>query len=157
MRIAPLLVASACASASAQQQDLRMAPRATPDEAKSFVAKVNQEALKFAVESSTADWIKNTYITDDTERNAASANERSLAYAVDAAKNAVRFKDLQLDPDTARMLYLLRISSPVIEDPQKRLEMTTLAAKLEGFYGKAKDAKGRDLEQLSDVMRLSHD
>ena len=60
-----------------------------------------------------------------------------------------------LDADTARMLYLLRINSPVIDDAGKRLEMTTLAARLEGNYGKAKDKKGRDLEVLSDLMRKS--
>ncbi|MCC6527010.1 MAG: M2 family metallopeptidase, partial [Polyangiaceae bacterium] len=37
----------------------------------------------------------------------------------------------------------------------KRLEMTTLAAGLEGHYGKAKDPKGRDLEVLSNIVRTS--
>ena len=122
-----------------------------------FVAKVNEEAKKYAVEAAIADWIKSTYITDDTERNDATANERLLAYSTEAIKTAVRFKDLQLDPDTARTLYLLRVSSPVIDDPAKRLEMTSLAARLDGYYGKAKDAKGRDLEQLSDIMRKTAD
>ena len=45
----------------------------------------------------------------------------------------------------------------MIDDPAKRLEMTSLAARLDGYYGKAKDAKGRDLEQLSDIMRKTAD
>ncbi len=151
----------ACASASTRQT----APAAAtaqmqqPDaaDAKPFVAKVNDDLKRLFTESSTSDWIKNTYITDDTERNAASANERVLAYVTEAAKTATRFKDMQLDADTARMLYLLRVGSPVIEDPAKRLEMTSLAARLEGYYGAAKDAKGRDLEDLSKIVDRSHD
>ncbi|HET9754033.1 MAG TPA: M2 family metallopeptidase [Myxococcales bacterium] len=119
---------------------------------KQFVARVNEDLKRLFAESSTADWIKNTYITGDTERNAAAANERVLAYQSEAAKTAASFKDMQLDPDTSRMLYLLRISSPVMEDPARRLEMTSLAARLEGYYGAAKDAKGRDLEDLEKII-----
>ncbi len=129
--------------------------RNTPEEAKRFVAGVNEQLKRYLVEASVAEWIKSTYITDDTEQNAAAAEERLLGYSSDAAHGATRFKDVKVDEDTGRMLYLLRIGSPVIEDPAKRLEMTTLAARLEGNYGKAKDGKGRDLEQLSDLMRKS--
>jgi peptidyl-dipeptidase A len=139
------------ASGSAQLQ------QASPGDAKQFVAKVNDDLKRLSIESSTAEWIKSTYITDDTERNAAAANERVLAYSSDAAKTATKFKDMSLDPDTARMLYLLRIASPVIDDPAKRAELTSLGARLEGYYGAAKDAKGRDLEDLSKIVDRSHD
>ena len=162
------LALAACASTTAQSAPTSE-PKATPpksealrfqrndpEEAKRFVKDVDVQLRHFLVEASVADWIKSTYITDDTERNSASANERSLGYASDAAKAAVPFKNMPgLDADTARMLYLLRIGSPVIDDAGKRLEMTTLAARLEGNYGKAKDKKGRDLEVLSDLMRKS--
>jgi peptidyl-dipeptidase A len=158
----PLLLAAAalCACAPAASQQTPPSPgaqaqRASPEDAKPFVARVNGDLKRLFSESSTADWIKNTYITDDTERSAASANERVLAYQSDAAKTATRFKDLQLDADTARSLYLLRIASPVVEDPKARLEMTSLAARLEGYYGAAKDAKGRDLEDLSKIVDRS--
>src|SRR5207244_3912351 len=103
MKIAVLLLAGCATQSTPQPQQ--------------FVAKVNEEAKKFAVEAAIADWIKSTYITDDTERNDATANERLLAYSTEAIKTAVRFKDLQLDPDTARALYLLRISCPVLAAP----------------------------------------
>jgi peptidyl-dipeptidase A len=162
MKIRSLLAAAAlfaCASAATQQtppssSNNLVQGRPAPD-AKQFVAKVNDDLKRLFTESSTAEWIKNTYITDDTERNAAAANERVLAYSSDAVKMATRFKDMELDADTARMLYLLRIGSPVIDDPAKRLEMTSLAARLEGYYGAAKDAKGRDLEELSKIVDRS--
>ena len=138
------------ATSSAQVQ------QASPGDAKQFVAKVNEDLKHLSVESSTAEWIKSTYITDDTERNAAAANERVLAYSSDAAKTATKFKDMSLDADTTRMLYLLRIGSLVIDDPAKRQELTSLGARLEGYYGAAKDAKGRDLEELSKIVDRSH-
>src|SRR5256886_11691544 len=58
------------ATSSAQVQ------QASPADAKQFVAKVNEDLKHLSVESATAEWIKSTYITDDTERNAAAANER---------------------------------------------------------------------------------
>ncbi len=147
--------APAAQAAPPRSEGLRF-QRNDPQEAKRFVSAVNDQLKRFLIEASVADWIKSTFITDDTERNSASANERLLGYASDAAKSAVPFKDLPgLDADTTRMLYLLRIGSPVIDDPAQRLEMTTLAARLEGHYGKAKDKKGRDLEVLSDVLRKS--
>ncbi|MGZ3479946.1 MAG: M2 family metallopeptidase, partial [Myxococcaceae bacterium] len=46
-------------------------PPATPDEARAFVKTVNAEMKALAVKGSTADWIKSTYITGDTERASA--------------------------------------------------------------------------------------
>ncbi len=134
--------------------------KATPDEAKQFVEKVNADLKRLLTKQSTAEWIKNTYITDDTERNAAYANEDLLGYINNAIKGARRFEGLQLDPDTARMLHLLKVSQPLAApaDAQKRAELTATASKLEGLYGKGKycgkDGKGkcRDLGELSDVM-----
>ena len=150
----------ACAPAATRQAppatSSAQVRQASPGDAKQFVAKVNEDLKHLSVESSTAEWIKSTYITDDTERNAAVANERVLAYSSDAAKTATNFKDMSLDADTTRMLYLLRIGSLVIDDPAKRQELTSLGARLEGYYGAAKDAKGRDLEDLSKIVDRSH-
>jgi peptidyl-dipeptidase A len=152
-----LAAALFCCAPAATQPKPSAAQQPSAADPKEFVARVNRDLKRLFAESSTADWIKNTYITGDTERNAASANERVLAYLSDAAKTAASFKDMQLDADTSRMLYLLRVSSPVMEDPARRLEMTSLAARLEGSYGAAKDKKGRDLEDLEKVIDHSRD
>jgi Angiotensin-converting enzyme len=65
MRSSPVVAAAvlaACAPAAAQQ--------APPPDPKQFVAKVNEDLKRLFVESSTADWIKSAYSTDDTERSA---------------------------------------------------------------------------------------
>src|SRR5262249_1655219 len=112
----------------------------TSKTAKAFVDDVNKQLKRLQVRSSTAEWIKNTDITDDTERMAADANEELLGYTARAVKEAARFRNVPADPDTKRMMYLLRVSSPLAapSDPALRLELTTLGAKMEGTYGKAK-------------------
>ena len=116
---------------------------ATAEDAKAFVKKLDADLRKLWVRQSTAEWIKSTYITDDTERNAAAFNEDAMAYLTQANKDALRFKGLKLDPETERMLYLLRISSalPAPSNAEKRTELANTAAKLEGLYGKGKSCK----------------
>jgi len=161
---APAAAKSPGKSAAAPGKAVAPGQKGTPEEAKAFVTKANDDLKRLWVRSQTAEWIKNTYITDDTERNAAGLNEEVLAYQTQAIKDAVRFTGLKLDPTTERMLYLLRVSAtmPSPADPAKRQELTQLAAKLEGLYGKGKwcgaDGKAtcRDLGELEDVLRKSH-
>src|SRR5688500_12107576 len=78
-RVLVLVLAMAVAAAGVSGAALRMA-RAEPevpapaagapgvDEARRFVARVNDDLKVLTVRAGTAEWIKNTYITDDTER-----------------------------------------------------------------------------------------
>jgi peptidyl-dipeptidase A len=135
--------------------------RATPAEAQAFVKRVDVELKKLWIRQSVAEWIKSTYITDDTERNAAAMNEDVMEYLTRTAREAQRFKGLKLDAETARQLQLLRVATalPAPSNAEKRAELAALAAKLEGLYGKGKfcttpaDEKTcRDLMQLSKVL-----
>jgi len=99
--------------------------RATPDEARSFIDTAEQKLLQLGVDSGRADWVKSTYITDDTESMAAKANERSISAAVDYAKQATRFDGLNLDPVTARKIKLLK-TSLVIATPSAPKEAEEL-------------------------------
>jgi len=148
----------AAAPASAQQP--------TAADAKQFVADANAELQRLWVRASTAEWIKATYITDDTERNAAALNEDVMAYLSKAIPQAARFDGVKVDPDTARALKLLKLSSmlPAPSDPAKRRELAELAAKLDGLYGKgkycpparAKDEKPcLDLQDLEEILQKS--
>ncbi|HTS79769.1 MAG TPA: M2 family metallopeptidase [Myxococcaceae bacterium] len=140
-------------------------PAATADEARAFVKKVNEDLRGLTVKQSTADWIKATYITEDTERASAWANDDLLAYVRQALDQAKRFDGLPLDADTARMIHLLRVNNTLLApaDPAHRAELTELAARMEGTYGAGKDCgpdgKGRcrDLQALEQVMDRSRD
>jgi peptidyl-dipeptidase A len=157
---------AACATSSHKVQDTQATAQgpATAAEAKDFVAKVNTDLKDLWFKASTAEWIKATYITDDTERQAAWANDVVLAYLNEAVEKAKRYQDVKdLDPESARAIQLLRLSSalPPPADARHRAELTEIAAKLEGMYGKGQwcgpdgNGKCRNLEELSDVMAKS--
>ncbi len=145
---------------------------AKTQEAKAFVKKVEADLLRLGTRAQTAAWVANTYITDDTERNSASMAEDLSSYIAKAIKESQQYRGLKLDPDTARQLMLLRYASslPAPADPAKASELASLAAKLEGMYGKGKwcgegykegvnlaeDKKNcRDLQQLSAVLEAA--
>lgn len=151
-------------SATSATAETPAAAPPTAEQAKAFTDKVNVELKDLWVRSSTAEWIKSTYITDDTEQNAAWANEKVMAYLTDAIKQAATFKKAEgLDPQTVRFLYLLSIATtlPAPSNPAERRELAEVAAKLEGLYGKGKycgkDGQGkcRDLQELSRVLAQS--
>ena len=73
-------------------------PKATPEEARKFIDDAEQKLLLLSVDSAKADWIKSTYITDDSEALAAKLDERTIAAAVQYAKQSTRFDGLKLDP-----------------------------------------------------------
>jgi peptidyl-dipeptidase A len=147
----------------------------TAGEAKAFIDGVNAELKRLTVRASTADWIRNTDITDDTERNAAAMAEDVMAYLSKAIPEAARFDGVSADPDTTRMLHLLKLQSnlPAPRDPAKRRELAELASRLEGMYGKGKwcaaprvasaSRKGaaaprcRDVLATEDIFRESRD
>jgi peptidyl-dipeptidase A len=112
----------------------------TAADAKAFVAAASAELKRLSVRGETAEWIRNTYITDDTERNAAAMSEDLMAFLSKAIPEAARFDGVQVDPDTRRMLQLLKLHTtlPAPRDPTRRRELADLTSRLEGLYGKAK-------------------
>jgi peptidyl-dipeptidase A len=169
---APSLMGGCASSQPAEAQGqgpASAAPQGKPtaQDAKQFAQRVNDDLKRLWVRQATAEWIKATYITDDTERNAAWVNEEVLAYMNQAIKEANRFEGLELDADTARTLHLLKVNSAIAapSDAQKRAELASIAAKLEGLYGKGKYCKKdnagkescKDLGELEDVLATSRD
>jgi peptidyl-dipeptidase A len=138
-------------------------PRPDAAEARAFERSVSEGLRRLSIRQSTAAWIQSTYITDDTERNAAAMSEDLMAYLSAATLKAARFDGAELDPDVKRMLLLLKVGQtlPAPVDPARRSELATIATRLEGTYGKGKwcgtDQKRpcRDLPQLEEVMAHS--
>ncbi|HSN91957.1 MAG TPA: M2 family metallopeptidase [Anaeromyxobacteraceae bacterium] len=146
----------------------------TAAEARAFVDAADAELKRLWIRSSTAEWIKSTYITDDTERNAAALSEDVMAFLSRAIRDSARFAGAGADPETERKLHLLRIASPLPApgDPARRAELAGIAARLEGIYGKGKvcgplrspgkDAPAaragcRDLQDLEEILATSRD
>ena len=68
----------------------------TVDDARKFIDEAEAKLLALNIDAGRADWVKSTYITDDTEAMAAKADERAIAVQVDLVKQAKKFSGLKL-------------------------------------------------------------
>ena len=141
---------------------LSAAQPATVQEAQRFIAAAEARLLTLAVDDNRADWVKSTYITDDTEALAAKLDERLINATVELAKKSTRFDSLKLPPDVARKMKLLKLSLTLATpaNPKESEELTRIAAAMEGAYGKGKycppgKKECLDLEELSRIMANS--
>ncbi len=82
----------------------------TAEEAKAFVDSAEQDLLKLWIDAGRADWVKSTYITDDTEVLAAQANAKAISARRAVRQEATRFDAVKVDAETARKLRLLKLS-----------------------------------------------
>jgi peptidyl-dipeptidase A len=166
MRRALFLLAMLVTAIPVFAADNKPMPRKPPTvaEAQAFLQEAEARLRELSVESSHADWVKSTYITEDTEWLAARANARSIAAAVDYAKRSTRYDGLRLPPDDARKMKLLRlaIDLPAPSNETERNELTRLAAAMEGAYGRGRycppgSDKCLDITDITRVMATSRD
>ena len=155
------LVAALAAGGSAMADAAKPAP--TVDEAKRFVAQAEARLLDLWVRGQRADWVNNTYITDDTEILSAQANEAIIAETTAMAQAATRFDGMKLPPDVARKLKLIKLSlvMPAPNSPRLREEETRIVTSMQSDYGKGKYCPKpgvcHDLGQLEEIMASSRD
>jgi peptidyl-dipeptidase A len=116
---------------------------ATVAEAQAFMKKAEDQLEDLTVRASRAGWVQENFITDDTETMSAQANERLTAVVTQLALDARRFDGMKLPPDLARKFLLLKLSltAPAPNNDAERKELTELASKLDGMYGKGKYCK----------------
>ena len=139
--------------------------KGTADEAAKFMADVEKRLMELSIKSGRADWVKSTYITDDTEALAADANKDLIAATTEFAEQSKRFDGVDLPADLQRKMKLLKLSLtlPAPANPAEREELTKIAASMEGDYGKGKYCpegdKGKclSLSDLEDIMTNSRD
>ena len=109
-----------------------------------FIERVNDELMAMYPEITAAQWISNTYITDDSKLIAAKSNERFLTQLNDWLEQAKRFEGKEMSPQSARAINLLKIGTamPPPKDPAKLAELTRIATEMEGTYGSGTYCKG---------------
>lgn len=137
------------------------------DDARAFLERVESRLLALSEEAGRASWVQATHITGDTEILAAQANERQIAATVAFAKEATRFDGVELPPDLARKMKLLKVSLTLATpyDPKESQELTRIVASMEGKYGKGKycppgvtdQSKCLDLEEITRIMAANRD
>ncbi len=151
------LLLSGCAanqghSGSAQ----KIKPNATPSP-REFIENFNEKVVPIAKESGKAQWVRATYITEDTAALAAKASERYQAFISKSVNDAKQYQGQPMDPETARALKILVSSSsmPSPNNAEKRAELSRIATDMEGIYGSGKYClEGGECLQLQALERI---
>ena len=132
------------------------APPASPaaptvDDARAFLAQVNDDLRTLWVERDRAGWVSQTYITDDTEALAASGEEATAEYVTKKVHESHRFDALALPANLARQMKLLRLSQtvPAPSDPAKARALAQVDAAMTGAYGKGEYCPPARIEALA--------
>jgi peptidyl-dipeptidase A len=132
----------------------------TPADASAFLATANETTLRLGVEQSQAEWVQQTYITDDTEAIAARASQAANEAGVRFAKEATRYDRVEVRPDQRRQLTVLKTSLVLAppSDPKESDELSKIMARLQSAYGKGRwctDAsKPETCKNIDDVTRM---
>lgn len=136
--LSALAAASLALAAPAHAQRARPAAKATPAEAARFVAAAERELADLNVKANRAQWVSNTYITDDTEELSAEATQNLNVAIQRLAMQAKRFDGLTLAPELRRKLTLLKLAlvAPPPGNPSDAAELTKLTVGMEADYGK---------------------
>ncbi len=172
-RLVALVVFAACTVMAQTSGDSKQASKPTGGqaathakgkptvaEAEAFMKKAEDQLEDLTVRASRAGWVQENFITDDTELLSAQANEKLTAVVTQLALDARRFDGMKLPPDLARKFMLLKLSlvAPAPNNDAERKELTELASKLDGMYGKGKYCKQVEGKQkcysLNDLSRI---
>jgi len=125
------------------------------ESADEFVARINEELRELGNEVAAANWVRQTYITDDTAVIAAAAAERYAAWHSRSVAESRQFDGQEMSAQTARALKLLKLGTqePAPDDDAKRKELATITTDLTGMYGAGKYCPddGRDCMTLAEL------
>jgi len=137
-------------------------PAAPAETAEEFVARVSDEYHDWWRELNAADWLRATYIIEDSAIVAAKANERFAAWHAATVKEALRYEGQEMPSETRRALDLLKFSAIMVapDDDAKRRELATILTEMEGAYGAGEYCRsdgdclpGNDLELMMQQSR----
>ena len=124
----------------ASAQNMSQSTAVTVKDLEEFLKAANDRLNDLSVKYNEAQWVQETYITDDTEAVAAAMNENYLQAISELAAETKRFDHMQASPELTRQLKLLKllVAAPAPNDPKERAELARLGAWLSGTYGKGK-------------------
>lgn len=134
----------------------------TAQAADAFVRQAEVDYGKVLVEAAQADWVYQTYITDDTEALTARGEAKQTGLMVRNAVQAAKFADVPgLSYDTKRKLDRMRtaIVLPAPSSPGTAEQIAGIKARIQGIYGKGhgtldgKPINGSDIEAAMGTNR----
>ena len=154
------VVLTACSQEASQEP---AADAASTETAEEFVARANAELKDLGREIGATNWVRATYITEDTAILASAASEKYSAWHGKMVEQALQYEGQNLDPSTRRALELLKLgtSAPAPDDAAKRTAPAEIRTDMTGSYGAGKYCRsdndcmsGPELEQ---AMRDARD
>jgi peptidyl-dipeptidase A len=162
--IASAAILSSCAKKEVPQEThiVAVAPKMTVDE---FIDDANKKLDVATLENNTAQWVYETYITDDSALISAKSSERFLTTQKELQAHAREYQQAPMNAVTAKAYINLTKGRELLppDKPEEISELATLGTKMSGIYGAAKYCKEgdkgekncRDLTALSEVMAKS--
>ncbi len=135
----------------------------TEADAKEFLAEVEQKAKIEGPVYSSAFWIQSNFITHDSQVVAADFSKRGTLEALQQARTASKFDDLELEPADRRALNIIKngfvMPPPLDEDLAG--EMASIMTELESMYGSGSHCFTEDdcydLEAFENIIDNSRD
>ena len=161
--LASLTLLAGCGSAPESAAPVAEAPKESAD---AFVARVNQTMAEMMPEGTSAAWLSQTYISDDTARIAAAYSEKQLGQLNEFVEQAKQYDGQPMSEASARAIALLKLgtSMPAPRDPAKLKQLTELATGLDQAYGSGAYCTGegeekvcRQIGELSETLAKSRD
>lgn len=161
--VTTLALLAGCGGKTEAPADTASGPK---ESAKDFIARVNTEQAAIFEEATSAAWLSQTYINDDTARLAAAYSEKQLGMLNGFVEQAQQYAGTEMDPATARAVALLKLqtSMPAPRDPAKLKELTTIATGLDQAYGsgqycvgEGEQQKCRQIGELSETLANNPD
>ena len=137
----------------------------TVADAERFMAQTESRLLDLWIKSARASWVMENFITEDTEADAAGSDAAVKTAMVELARQARRYDKLSLPPELARKFKLLRLAVdiPAPRDPAALAELSTIAASLDGDYGRGTWCPGdsrdncKQLPEIEKILSSSQD
>ena len=137
----PQLATNAPADATVQPPPAGDGPALSVDGAREFVAAAEADLMKTVLLQARADWVNNTYVTEDSDAVSAYFGGMLTEKQVKYAKEAARFATVPgLDADTQRKLKILRtaLSLAAPDRAGAAEELSTLTVGLQSMYARGR-------------------
>jgi len=166
--VASALILTACAKKEvpAETHIVAVAPKITVDE---FIDEANKKLDVATLENNTAQWVYESFITDDSALISAKSSEQFLTTQKELQAHARDYQQAPMNPTTAKAYTNLTKGRELLppDKPEEIAELAALGTKMSGIYGSAKYCKDgknkdgkdekncRDLTALSEVLATS--
>ena len=130
--------------------------------AEQFVERAEAELLELWIAAGRAAWVRENFITEDTQALEATATAAMMARTAELAQESTRFDGLELPADVERKIRQLKTSLALIApgDAADQQELSEIATRLGSMYGSGEYCEGevcQSLTELSNTLAGSRD